>query len=105
MQAFTTQRDATIFPNADTWDPERWISTLGGTVEMKNALLVWGGGTRICLGKNMAMMEMKIAITRLIERFTIRVSSQRTHDDMLITDHFALIPKGGRCEVVFELAK
>jgi len=53
----------------------------------------------------MAMMEMKIVITRLIERFAIRVASQRTHDDMLITNHFALIPKGGRCEVVFELAK
>ncbi|OCL02649.1 hypothetical protein AOQ84DRAFT_304292 [Glonium stellatum] len=53
----------------------------------------------------MAMMEMKIVITRLIERFTIRVTSEQTHDDMLMTDHFALIPKGGKCEIVFELAK
>ena len=72
---------------------------------MKELMLVWGKGTRICLGQNMATMEMKILVSRVIDKFTVKLASEQTHDDMVMTDHFTLIPKGLKCPLVFGVAE
>jgi hypothetical protein len=33
----------------------------------------------------------------LVKRYTVEIGSPTTDEDMQMTDHFALIPKGGRC--------
>ena len=50
----------------------------------------------------MSLMEMKIATAALIKRYTVRLASEKTVDDMEMTDHFTLIPKGLKCPLVFE---
>jgi cytochrome P450 len=66
-------------------------------------MLVWGKGTRICLGQHMATMEIKIVLARMMDRFKVDMVPQ-THDEMEMTDHFTLIPKGHRCTLVFSNA-
>jgi cytochrome P450 len=107
MQAYTTQRDPTYFPSPETFDPNRWISKgsiNSGSADQREMWLVWGKGTRICLGQHMATMEMKIVLARLIERFAVKLAGSGTHDEMEMTDHFTLIPKGKKCSLVFEEA-
>jgi cytochrome P450 len=101
-QAYTTQRLTSAFPEPDTYNPTRWIETDGGTDEMKELMLAFGKGTRGCLGKTMSLMEMKIATAALIKKYAVRLASEKTVDDMEMTDHFTLIPKGQRCLLVFE---
>jgi len=106
MQATTTQRDLTYFPNPDQFDPARWLTPNGtiypGTPEMQEMMLVWGGkGPRVCPGQYMATMEVKLLLARLMDRFTVRLQSESTHDEMVMMDHFTLIPKGKRCGLVF----
>ncbi|OCL06977.1 cytochrome P450 [Glonium stellatum] len=103
-QALTTQRNPDFFPNPDSFNPQRWLSTNGGTPQMKDSMLVWGKGTRTCLGQNMALMELKIMLARVMDKYAVRIRSEKTHGDMLMTDHFTLIPKGQKCELVFEIA-
>ncbi|EON65750.1 hypothetical protein W97_04989 [Coniosporium apollinis CBS 100218] len=101
-QAYTVQRLLPTFPEPDTYNPLRWMTTDGGTDEMKELMLAFGKGTRNCLGQTMALMEMKLTTAALIKRFSVRLASPRTVDDMEMTDHFTLIPRGKKCLLVFE---
>ena len=107
MQAFTTQRNPEYFPDADTFKPERWVTNgeiNPGTTGMRDMMLVWGKGTRVCLGQHMAMMEIKILLARMVDRFGVELAGPKTHEEMEMTDHFTLIPKGKRCSLVFSSA-
>ncbi|KAI9813028.1 MAG: hypothetical protein M1832_006419 [Thelocarpon impressellum] len=103
-QAHTTQRNPVAFPNPDGFDPERWLSPVGGSEEMRQLILVWGKGKRACLGKTMAMMELRIATAAIVRQFNVSLASPKTNEDMEMTDHFVLIPKGQKCMLVFERA-
>ncbi|KAK1760108.1 cytochrome P450 [Echria macrotheca] len=106
MQATTTQRDPAYFPKPEQFDPSRWLTADGqiyqGTPDMQEMMIVWGGkGPRVCMGQYMATMEIKLLLARLMAQFTVRLQSEATHDEMVMTDHFTLIPKGKRCGLVF----
>lgn len=64
-------------------------------------MLVWGNGTRVCLGQYMATMEIKMLLGRVVDRFEVALAGPKTHEEMEMTDHFTLIPKGQRCGLVF----
>lgn len=112
MQARTTQTDPAYFsPNAGDWDPSRWLKSGSSSVEINNGtpeqremMLVWGKGSRACLGQHMAVMEIMVTVARLLAAYSLRIASDKTHDDMIMTDHFTLIPKGQRCGLTFEKA-
>lgn len=61
-------------PAPDEFRPERWI---GGTDEqrrMRDAnLLSFGAGTRICLGKNISLLEISIVFPMLMRKFDFQV--------------------------------
>ncbi|OIW25663.1 cytochrome P450 [Coniochaeta ligniaria NRRL 30616] len=104
---FTTQRDPKYFPDPDSFTPTRWMTESGeinpGTPEMREMMLVWGKGARACLGQHMAVMEIKILLARMMDRFKVDMVPQ-THAEMEMTDHFTLIPKGQRCTLIFSNA-
>ena len=93
------QRDPTIFPRPDEFLPQRWIDAQGTAEEnaMRELMIVWGKGQRACLGKTVAILEMKIGIAALVKRYFVELGSRTTDDDMEMTDHNVLIPKGGKC--------
>lgn len=64
---------------------------------MHDYILVWGKGHRACLGKPLAYMELKISTAAIMKKFRVEIGSSTTDDDMEMTDHFTLIPKGKRC--------
>jgi cytochrome P450 len=107
MQALTTQRNPKYFPDPDKYNPNRWISNgaiNSGSPEAREMMLVWGKGTRACLGQHMATMEIKILLARIVDRFDAKLAGEKTHDEMEMTDHFTLIPKGKRCGLIFSEA-
>lgn len=59
-------------------------------------------GTRACLGKNLAMMELKLITAQLARRFSWTPALPTTEKSMMTKDHFLLVPAGGRCELIFE---
>ncbi|EHK21860.1 uncharacterized protein TRIVIDRAFT_151636, partial [Trichoderma virens Gv29-8] len=97
-QAYTTQRDPTVYPNPEKFDPNRWLVASEDHLNvMHEHILVWGKGQRACLGKYMAYMELKVGTAALMGKFNVEIGSATTDDDMEMTDHFALVPKGKRC--------
>ncbi|KAF8428985.1 hypothetical protein EV426DRAFT_713727 [Tirmania nivea] len=55
--------------DADVFNPQRWLVSEERSKMMKNCGFTWGYGTRIFLGKNIALMEAHKAICQLFLHF------------------------------------
>jgi len=67
--------DDQYIPHAAKFDPERWLTQQGETGQAINSVkrisMPFGAGPRICPGRYLALLEMKIALTMLFTRFEI----------------------------------
>jgi cytochrome P450 len=105
MQCYTTHRDPTAFESPDAFLPERWIGRQRPTKDMKTLFLPFSEGTRACLGKSLAMMELKLIAATLVGLFDVSLGPGTTDASMTMKDHFLLVPKGGKCDLIFTPAK
>lgn len=73
-----------IFPKAEKFIPERWLIYQDEThdqylarVKVQNRyMMAFGKGIRMCLGMNLALIEMKLAIANLYLRYHSKVSEE-----------------------------
>lgn len=102
-QAFSQQRNQAIFPDPDVFDPQRWLNASEAYDQeaMREQMLLFGKGTRSCLGRRIATMEIKLAVAAIVSRYDVEISTSDTDQDMAMTDHFVLVPKGGKCLLRF----
>lgn len=64
---------ADIYPDPMTFRPERFLERPPGTYTW----IPFGGGTRRCIGRSFAMLEMRTVLTALLSRMTVRASSSK----------------------------
>ncbi|KAF2733358.1 cytochrome P450 [Polyplosphaeria fusca] len=63
------------FPSPTTFRPERWLVEHSGedaVTRAEGAFCSFSSGSRGCVGKNLAWLEMKIVLAKLIFRFEVR---------------------------------
>lgn len=71
-QAYVVQRDADVFgADAHVFRPERWLGSEEQVAKMDAAMYVFGMGARVCLGKEIALMEMHKLVPEIIRRFDL----------------------------------
>jgi cytochrome P450 len=82
MNPYIVGRNKDIFgPDADTFNPDRWLQQAGESdEELKDRMQRWrmadltfGGGSRICLGRNLSLMEVYKVVATLIATFNIEL--------------------------------
>ena len=66
--------DERHFPNASEFEPQRWLSdgvapAAGGVA--KRVAMPFGSGPRLCPGRYLALLEIKLAMAMLVSRFEI----------------------------------
>jgi cytochrome P450 len=67
--------DERYFPQPLSFDPERWLAGGAGAPNARSPTRVampFGAGPRLCPGRYLALLEMKMAIAMLLGGFTIR---------------------------------
>ncbi len=88
---YGTHRNPNYWNNPDVFDPERFTKE-NRKKRPSFAYLPFGGGPRLCIGNNFALMEMQIAVAQLIRHFKFELVEEQTIEAMpLVT----LQPKYG----------
>lgn len=88
---YVIHRDARWFDNPERFDPERFNAQNEPNIP-RYAYLPFGGGARICIGNSFALMEAKIILASIVQRFELtRTQTQPVQHEALVT----LRPKGG----------
>ncbi|KAI0716430.1 cytochrome P450 [Earliella scabrosa] len=69
-------------PDAEEWNPERWLQPLPHAIEAASIpgvyshLMTFVGGNRSCIGFKFAQIEMKVILSTLIANFTFELSDK-----------------------------
>ncbi|KAF3001857.1 Cytochrome P450 monooxygenase acrts1 [Curvularia kusanoi] len=75
MNAMVVQFDKEIFgDDAHEFRPERWLQNKEKCREMERAMLVFGAGTRTCIGKHLSNAEMYKVVPEILRHFTVRMA-------------------------------
>lgn len=66
--------DPKVYPDPESFVPERWIPFDGPAArKCRNNLVIFGGGSRMCAGMNMAWTELYLTIAVVVRRLGSRL--------------------------------
>ncbi|KAK3942996.1 putative sterigmatocystin biosynthesis P450 monooxygenase [Diplogelasinospora grovesii] len=101
-QAYSVHRINTgVFPRPDEFRPERWLEEKGDA-ERKRLMFAFASGGRGCIGKHLALAEMKTLLREVYTRFTTLPDETMTVEDMDMSDQLiSSRPAGQRCLLRF----
>ena len=85
--------DERYFSNAAAFEPERWLGDAGAT---KRVAMPFGSGPRICPGRYLALLEIKLAMAMLLGSFEIDAVDTPDGADAREAMHFTMNPVGLR---------
>ncbi|KAL5198441.1 hypothetical protein ABZP36_001953 [Zizania latifolia] len=89
----TIHRDKDVWgDDADEFRPERFENGVSRAANHPNALLSFSSGPRTCIGQNFAMIEAKVIIAMILQRFSFTLSPNYVHAP---TELITLRPKYG----------
>ncbi len=72
---WVTHRDPEIFPNPETFDPDRWAPERVADMP-RFAFFPFGAGPRACIGNHFAMMELGLIAATLLQHCRFELASQ-----------------------------
>lgn len=85
--AHSLHRNPEVFPEPETWRPERWLDSEGAVKtggEQMRWFWAFGSGGRMCIRSNLAIMEIKHIVAAVWSNFSTT-----------IVDDSGMIPAGG----------
>jgi len=90
LSPYVTQRRPDFWDNPDAFDPDRFTPERS-TDRPRFAYFPFGGGPRVCIGNNFALMEAQLIIAMIAQTYQLRlVSGHQVKPQVQIT----LLPQG-----------
>ncbi|KAI8056259.1 cytochrome P450 [Syncephalis plumigaleata] len=89
----TMHMNPDVFPDPTAFIPERWLTSSPDQLTiMQRHWLTFSIGPRACIGRNLAWMELRLAIVELLRYFQFTLLD----NDMRLTHRFVLRPVGNQ---------
>lgn len=81
MNPYVVNRHQPTFgADADEWRPDRWLEKdEEHQRKLEQSMLTFGAGRRICLGKNLAILELKKLTSALLLNYDIEIVDPAKH--------------------------
>jgi hypothetical protein len=74
-QAWSLHRNLDVYPEPDSWQPSRWLDADEAQLrEMNKWFWAFGSGGRMCVGSNLATLEMKNVMISIWGQFSTEVA-------------------------------
>ncbi|WJX34456.1 hypothetical protein P8452_22568 [Trifolium repens] len=76
----TLHRDPEIWgPDSNEFKPERFSEGVSKAIKFPQAYVPFGIGSRLCVGKNFAMVELKVVLALIVSKFSFSLSPSYKH--------------------------
>ncbi|KAL5044398.1 hypothetical protein BDW71DRAFT_209403 [Aspergillus fruticulosus] len=97
------QRTEKVFPEPDSFRPERWLQNddPGRSREREAYLIPFGHGGRLCLGKALATMEIKMLIAGIYLHYETALADSCTVESMRQLSTHDAVPRALKCDIIF----
>lgn len=79
-------------PDSYDFNPERFANGISGACKVPQSYMPFGFGPRVCLGQNLAMLELKMIVGLIVSNFTLSLSPNYVHSPIM---KFVIEPKHG----------
>lgn len=73
MSAYVAHRDPRIFPDPESYRPERWLGDAGK--ELQPYFITFSAGARGCIGRNISYLEQTVLLASVIHRYDFALPS------------------------------
>ncbi|KAJ6444659.1 cytochrome P450 4A21 [Purpureocillium lavendulum] len=101
-QAYSVHRiNDDVFPEPDTFNPDRWLAP-EGDADRRRLLFAFSNGGRGCVGKHLALAEMKTLLRDVYSQFSTTPDPSMTQEAMAMSDQLiSTRPMAQRCLLQF----
>jgi cytochrome P450 len=85
--------DARHYSQPERFDPERWLRANAGSetrVHEPRAWVQFGAGPRVCPGRHLAAIEMRLVLSMLMNRFKVKLAVDPATIEEITA--FAMVP-------------
>ncbi|KAJ5142724.1 uncharacterized protein N7515_001511 [Penicillium bovifimosum] len=101
-QAYSLHRNPEVFPEPERWEPKRWLeneNSRSDLEERRRWFWAFGSGGRMCVGSNLALQEMKLAVAAMYTNFRTTIVND---DNIEAIDAYTVKPTGDKLILKFE---
>ncbi|KAL4886761.1 cytochrome P450 [Aspergillus karnatakaensis] len=101
-QAYSLHRNAEVYPEPESWEPKRWLRDGNSEAELeerKRWFWAFGSGGRMCVGSNLAVQEMKLAVAAIYTNFRTTVVDD---EGIEAIDAYTVKPRGEKLILKFK---
>jgi cytochrome P450 len=91
MSQWLMHRDSRYFDNPEQFEPDRWADDLAKRLPTY-AYFPFGGGSRVCIGKSLALMELTLVVATIAQKFQLTLVPEHP---IVLQPSITLGPKHG----------